>query len=280
MTLRKLAVTAIVAPASVLWLIAFQQRPPARSQAAPAPRSGALSFRVVFGYQRSALKTYDGSVSVNGGTLRSLEPWRFLQNDALTGANSWKLTIHRVVFENQPDLPQSMAGGGQAQNLVPAGLLVTVDSAASSTNFQTRQGNFSVPIRELAYGRVLSFLEGDVQVERIPAAERVSPQNAEEHDYPSLCVTRGGQVWTAWQAYQDRGDHVYAQREGGVPVRLTTEKGDVFRTSVAEDAEGRIHVAWSERQGQRWNLYERIFDGNNWTSRAQITRANTPQLLP
>ena len=217
---------------------------------------------------------------MTGGALRRLAPWRFFQDDAITGPNSWKLQIRRAVFENQPDAPQPLAGGGPApQNIVPAGLVVTVDASAVSAQFHTTQGDFVAPVRELAYGRILEFLDRDVEVERVPTPDRVSPQNREEHDYPSIAVTRSGEVWTAWQAYQDRGDHVYARRLGGDVMRLTAERGDVFRTSVGEDAEGRIHVAWSERRGADWNLYERIFDGRDWSSRAQITRANTPNIF-
>ncbi|MGA2133841.1 MAG: hypothetical protein ABSH50_16220 [Bryobacteraceae bacterium] len=244
--------------------------------AQPAP--DAVTLRVVFGYQRAAVKNYDGSVRVAGGVLRSIAPWRFLENDAITGANSWKLEIRRIIFENQPDAPEPMAGGPFPQNIVPAGIFVTVDSTASSIDFQTSQGNFSVRVADLSFGRELWFLDHDVEVQRVPTAQRISPKNVEEHDYPSIAVARNGEVWTAWQAYQDRGDHVYVRHAGGDPVRLTTDKGDIFRTSVAEDPDGRIHVVWSERFSEAWNLYERVFDGREWSARAQITHANVPNI--
>lgn len=268
-------------PLAAVLLIAVPQaqRPPARVAAAP-PADDTISFRVVFGYQRTAAKSYDGSISVTGGTLQSLQPWEFLQGDAINPPNSWKLTIHRIVFENQPDHPNQMASGGPpAMNLVPAGVIVSVDRAAASAGFQTAQGSFSVPMSDLAYGRQLWFLDGDVQVERVPTPERVSPQTAEEHDYPSIAVMRNGDVWSAWQAYEDRGDHVYARRRGGDPVRLTTEKGDVFRTSIAEDTHGHIHAVWSERQGEDWSLYERVYDGRNWSARSRITNGNPPNIF-
>ncbi len=270
------AIAVCLAAFLVMGLPQTRNRPP---EAARPAAPDTIAFRVVFGYQRTAVKTYDGAVAVRGGTLRNMEPWRFLQNDSITGPNSWKLQIRRIVFENQPDLPQPMTGGGPTQNIVPAGLTFTVDSAASSADFQTAQGNFSLPIRDLFFGRTLWFLDQDVEVERVPATERVSPVNGEQHDYPSIAATRSGEVWTAWQAYQDRGDHVYVRRQGAEPVRVTTEKGDIFRTSIAEDADGRMHVAWSERHGQEWNLYERIFDGRAWSPRAQITNTNAPNIF-
>ncbi|MEO7144492.1 MAG: hypothetical protein ABI165_13420, partial [Bryobacteraceae bacterium] len=250
-----------------------------QSRATNDAAAGAVSFRVVFGYMRAAAKPYDGSVKVTGGRLRSIEPWRFLRTDAVTGANTWKLTTKLMVFENLPDQPTTVAdGSAPAMNIVPEGLIVTVDAAASGAVFETRQGGFTVPVRQLRYGNVLTYLAGDVVVERVPVAMQVSPVNAEEHDYPSITVTRSGQVWTAWQAYQDRGDHVYAAMAGQPPVQLSG-KGDIFRTSVAEDAQGGIHVVWSERHGEDWQLFERVRQGAEWSATAQITSGNSPNFF-
>jgi hypothetical protein len=38
-------------------------------------------------------------------------------------------------------------------------------------------------------------------------------------------------------------------------------------------------VAWSERRGQAWNLYERIFDGSQWSARSQITNGTIPNIF-
>ena len=59
-------------------------------------------------------------------------------------------------------------------------------------------------------------------------------------------------------------------------MRLTEQKGDVYRTSVAEDPAGQVHVAWSERQGEEWDLYERVWDGTNWGARRQIATGHGP----
>jgi hypothetical protein len=238
----RIATQAALATSAVLLAVGAYNQLRHPKPVAAQPAADAITLRVVFGYQRAAAKTYDGSVRATGGVVRAIEPWRFLNGDAVTGADSWKLRIRRITFENQPDAPQSMAGGPFPQNIVPAGIFVTVDSTASSLDFQAAQGSFSARLADASYGRVFWFLDGDVQVERVPTSLRISPKNAEEHDFPSIAVTRSGEVWTAWQAYQDRGDHVYVRRQGGEPIRLTTEKGDIFRTSVAEDADGGIHV--------------------------------------
>jgi hypothetical protein len=271
---------AALALASALVIFsAAQKRKPAESPGLTPPDTS-VSFRVTFGYLRIAPKSYDGSLSVSGGKPVKVEPWRFFQQDTMTGEASWKLDIKRVVFENQPDKPNPVANGSAPSlNLVPAGVVVTVPSSSPPVAFRTRQGNFSVPVNSLRYGKALTFLEGDVQVERVPTAFRGSPETTEQQDYPSLLVTREGAVWTAWQAYQDRGDHVYALLAGGAPTRLTEDKGDVYGTAAGEDAQGKIHVVWSERRGVDWNLYERVYDGSRWGERRQITTTHSPNIF-
>ncbi|HZT31243.1 MAG TPA: hypothetical protein VFA33_15240 [Bryobacteraceae bacterium] len=273
----------LAVPVLILALVVFsaaQKRKPGARPAAAEALESTICFRVTFGYLRTAEKSYDGSLRVTGGKLIKATPWRFFQSDAMTGAASWKLDIKRVVFENQPDQPNPVASNSaSARNLVPAGLVVTVERSSNAVEFQTRQGSFSVPVRQLAYGRISRYLDGDAVVERVPAAFRVSESAKEEQDYPSLAVTRTGAVWTAWQAYQDRGDHVYARRAGGSATRLTEEKGDIYRTAVGEDERGQIHVVWSERNDQDWNLYERVYDGATWGPRRQITREHSPNMF-
>ena len=237
-------------------------------------------FALLSATSESRLRSYDGSVSVTGGRLVRLEGWRFFQADAVSGESSWKLEIKRVPFENQPDKPNKVAGNsGPTLNVVPAGVVVTADASSSSIEFRTAQGTFSVPVREVVWGKHLAYLDGDAVVERVPTAFRVSPDNAEQHDYPSLAVTRQGEAWTAWQAYQDRGDHVYARAGSGDPMRLTAEKADIYRTAVGEDARGHIHVAWSERNGEEWQIHERVWDGRAWGARRQITRGTSPNIF-
>src|SRR5271156_6695739 len=146
--MRNLAATAVAASCMVVFLLIAapqSQIPRSQTQTPVEP----ISFRVVFGYQRTAVKAYGGSITAMGGGLRSIEPWRFQPDDAITGPNSWKLQIRRIVFENQPDRPTSMAGGPPTQNLVPAGLTVTVEPSTTSAELSTQQGNFSIPIRDL-----------------------------------------------------------------------------------------------------------------------------------
>src|SRR5579871_1696079 len=255
--MRKWIVTAILlALAATLATGRIYRRTNIAAQPAAAAREDTVSFLVTFGYLRDGEKDYGGSVTASGGTIKKLEPWRFTQGDAIEGTGNWKLRIKLANFENQPDQPMRIPNGGAAsRNIVPAGVYVTLDSSATSVAVQTAQGNFSIPLRDVQYGNLLRYLGGDVLVQRTPSAIRLSPQNQEEHDFPSIAVTRNGATWSAWQAYQDRGDNVYARRSNDrQPMKVTEQKGDIYRTSIAEDGSGGIHVVWSERSDIDWNL--------------------------
>ena len=277
MTFRKGIVLALAGAAAVIGASQVARRDVPAST--PSIGDDGISMRVTFGYLRLGARKYDGSLTVGNGKLLKVEPWRFFQQDQVNADGTWKLDIKRVVFENQPDKSNPVTNGAAALNLVPAGLFVTVDRGASFVEFRTAQGTFTVPVISLVFGRVQTFLDGDVQVERVPSAFKTSPANREEHDYPSLAVTRAGALWTAWQAYEDRGDQVYARAGSAAPVRVSERKGDVYRTAVAEDGAGAIHVAWSERRGDDWHIVERVWDGSAWSATRQITSGASPNIF-
>jgi len=267
--------------AAVLISLEWSRSAPLQNQAAPA--AGTSSFKITFGDRQETASDYSGSVSVSTGKVVRIAPWRFIREDEITGS-TWKLKLQRMVFENQPDMPRPIASPGQTPNVVPAGVVVTVDSPASAgIQVKTEQGNFDFRLGDLRDGRVLSFRDGDVLVQRAMTPEKISPDTSEEHDYPSLAVTRSGTVWLCWQAYENQGDHVYARHSAGSgwsqPARLTEQKGDVYQTAVAEDSTGRIWAIWSERAGEDWDLYARTFDGRTWTPRRKLTSAHRPNIF-
>ena len=263
------------------------------TRSAPVPQAEAasattLSFRITFGERQEIPQDYSGSISISSGEVVRLSPWRFFDGDEIDGRSGWTLKTKRARFESQPDQARFMMTGAQIENVVPAGIVATVDAPASATaKISTAQGDFEVRLSELKYDRVLSFLEGDVVVQRTPAANQISEpstvSDGEHSDYPSVTTANDGVVWVAWQSYQDKGDHVFARHSTATgwsdTFRLTDEKTDVYRTAIAADMQGRVWVVWSERSGQKWDLYARRFQGGAWTSRQTLTSANHPNIF-
>jgi hypothetical protein len=267
---------------SACLLIAFAITLRTRTEAqnnVPALRDDNMSFRIVFGNLRLASRHYDGSVAINGGKLVSVSGWRFFGEDKILSSTSWKLSIKPGSIENQPDQPVHVSEGAvPPQNLVPAGVIITVSSSATGVEVKSAQGNFTVQTAALLYGKPLSYLNGDVVVERVPSVQEQSTGKAEQHDYPSLTIARTSTVWLAWQAYRDRGDVVYARQIGGPPERLSFERADIYGTAIGEDGSGRVHAIWSERSAAEWHLWERVRAGGRWGDRRRITSDNSPNI--
>ncbi len=284
--MRRTAVFILLAIVAVLAAVPRDRSAPLEPPAPPTDE--ARSFRIVFGEKQERLEDYSGSLKLDQGKVVNTTPWRLFDQDSVTPDGTWKLHIKRIRFENQPDDPREMDTFEQVLNYVPAGVTATVLAPpTASAQVHTAQGDFGFVMQELEDGGRLSFRDGDVTVQRTPTMEQISPPprgtTPEEHDYPSICVTRKGVVWIAWQAYQDRGDLVYVRystpKGWSQPVRMTDEKGDIFKTAVGEDSAGRIWVVWSERTGEDWDLYARRFDGRKWTARQKLTSADHPNLF-
>jgi len=284
--MRKIGMLSVIAIGAILAVIP-------RDRSAPAQAPGqmpdkALSFRIVFGERQERLEDYSGSLTLNQGKVVNLMPWRLFEQDMVNPDGTWKVHVKHLRFENQPDVPQFLDTTERVLNYVPAGVTATVEAPLSAiAQVHTAQGDFMFALRDLDYGHALSFRDGDVQVERTPTPQQISPvpqgANPEEHDYPSMCATRKGVVWIAWQAYQNLGDQVYVRYSTSAgwsqPVRLTDKKGDVFHTAVGEDSEGHVWVVWSERAGEDWDLYARTFDGRDWAARQKLTTGDHPNIF-
>jgi len=284
--MRRIGMLSIIALTAILALIPRDRSAPMQAPGRLPEKT--LSFRIIFGERQQRLEDCSGSLTLNQGRVVKVMPWRLFKEDTVNPDGTWKVHVKRMEFENQPKDPHPLDTSEDITNFVPAGVTVTVEAPPTAiAQVRTAQGDFRFALRDVTDGRALSFRDGDVVVERTPTPQQLSPvpqgANPEEHDYPSMCVTRQGVVWIAWQAYQNLGDRVYVRYSTPAgwsePVRLTEEKGDIFHTAVGEDSEGRIWVVWSERTGEDWDLYARTFDGQKWTARQKLTAADHPNIF-
>ena len=116
-------------PAAAIIPFTWIRSAPMQSGAGPAANS--LSFRLTFGNLQLRPNDYSGSIELTAGQTTAITPWRFLEGDAIEGAGSWKLQVRRLRFEDQPDWRRPMMTEAIAENVVPAGVVVTAQAPQS-----------------------------------------------------------------------------------------------------------------------------------------------------
>src|SRR5262245_43307285 len=163
--------------------------------AATASAQGPISIRVLMGATDTESVTWDGGVRAQGGTIASIEPWRFEGTDALNG-NRWRISTHTA---------RLFGAQGQNAPVVANGIVINLTGPAE-LDLEAPQGNFQLRTSELAYGSFVSKLNGRVLADRIPPAQRIA-QTPEEEDYPSAVTDREGNVWLAFIAFRHHTRH-------------------------------------------------------------------------
>ncbi|HEV3333025.1 MAG TPA: hypothetical protein VG096_18685 [Bryobacteraceae bacterium] len=245
----------------------------------------AVGVRVLFGLTDRAETRWDGSASARSGHIAQIEPWRFEGTDAVQG-DSWTASTHEVrlfggrgLFGNQVQIP-----------LVANGVLLYLDDANENTeiDLQTAQGNFTVRLRDIPYGKSANALNSRVLIDRVPPFVQLT-SSAEEQDYPTAVADKSGNVWLAYMEFKHNPDHnrlranlrqpvtdfspfrspaggdqilvmKIAAGKASAPVAVTPSGGDLYRPAIAIDGRGRLWVFWSQNDKGNFDLWGRVIE--------------------
>ena len=153
------------------------------------PADAAVGVRLIFGPGEREQVKWDGSATARGTEIKLVEPWRFDDGDSING-NSWRISTH----------PIRLFGGANQQNapVVANGVILTLDDTSNAEiDVNTAQGNFTIRLRDIPYGKPINALNGRVMVDRIPAAAQLT-SSPEEQDYPAAATDKSGKVWIAY----------------------------------------------------------------------------------
>ena len=218
------------------------------------------SFLVRFGSVDTAPADWSGSVETTGGRVLSLAPWHFDKEDHLgPKPNSWSCStrlaavldpkywwlgaLHTVPKDNTiPKAP-----------LVQNGLYITVESAQEA-RIKTAQGEFNFRPADARLGDPLKFLNGRVEVERVPAAFNLTIGDNREDDYPTVAFDDVSNAWAAWIGYQGEKEKLLVSRTDGVE-RWTIAEGEFFRPALASSVDGKLYLAVSVHEGDRYAAF-------------------------
>jgi len=306
-------------PKRLLWLIPlsaavaglFLLFPQAgRNQPLAMPESA--SFRVLLGINDTDPVRWDGSVSVQGGTVLSIQGWRFADDDSTDFRSSWKLSTRRA------PLPGAQKKGGKKDGkkggpgpLADNGVIITsaLQNPGATFTIDTPQGRFSFQASELPYGEAKTVLNGRVRIERVPSTVQLIT-SAEEQDHPVMAQTNDD-VWLAYvdfthgdrsqeQPFQLRtepksfdflarpagGDQIKVMRYSKsnrtwTPAEAVSPPGqDAMRAAIAVDGQQRVWVIWSANRDSNFDLYAKSYAGGRWSSETRLTSNPGQDLNP
>src|SRR3984885_3624247 len=236
----------------------------------PAARAQ-VSVRILFGVNDTESVRWDGTIAAQGGKIASIEPWRFEGADAIVGT-TWHFNTHPIRLFNAGTQISSRGVSNVVANGIIANL--TAPDGGTALKVTTAQGDFAFRLDELAYGRPLPELNGRVLVDRIPASVQIT-NTPDEEDYPSAAAGKNGDVWLAYVQFRHNpehntlraaletapkdfakwksptgGDQIFVRKYSGgawgKPMAVTAPGGDLYRTAIAIDGQGRPWVFWSQ----------------------------------
>ncbi|MBI3693274.1 MAG: hypothetical protein HY238_00325, partial [Acidobacteria bacterium] len=264
-----------------------------------APAGAAVGVRILLGVGDTAATNWDGGVTARGARIVSVEPWRFDGDDAMLPGNRWKMSTHQVRLFGGAIIPPN-------RPVVANGVIVQLEGESddSELDVRTAQGDFSVRLAEIPFGRKKTALAGKAVAERIPAATRIT-SSPEEQDYPAAASDKTGAVWVAYLEFkhhpdhnrirntpnrfenmtsQPGGDQILLQRFANgawnEPLAITPPGGDLYRPAVAVDGKGRPWVFWSANDKGNFDLWARLVENGKPGAPVRVSTAPGSDIDP
>ena len=259
------------------------------------PPSGAShALLVTFGIGDKSETGWDGSLAVRDGELVELIGYEMGLGDIIHPPRRWEMTTRAAFPFNRRNHDEDILVDLPADTyLTPRFYVYLKGSSATEIAFATEQGDFAVRIGDVPQAGSVAFLDGRASVKRAPMAmllgrgeEGPPDERLTDNDFASMEVASDDTIWVAYSGFSGGTDRVYADRilpgqaagAGGGPHAVSRAGGDVYRTAVAEDAEGKIWVVWSEQVDGNWDLRARAFDGEGWGSINRLASASQPDI--
>ncbi len=263
-------------------------------QAAAAPGPDTLaSVRIVFGLTDSAPSLWDGSVKLDSGTVKAIQGVRFGPEDSTDYSTSWKIATR-----------------AQGQDILENGVFITaLVQPDTRWNIHTPRGDFSFTMRDLQWGAQQSFLDGAVEITRVPPTAQLTTSDDDE-DFPAI-VRAGKSLWMSYVRFSHSnrsqevfaqlpkaldnfdylarpagGDQVFAARfsdetKGWSKAEPVSPKGeDTAGSAVAADAQGRVWVVWSSQRGGNFDIFARANGKGQWGPEVRVTKDAGSDLNP
>lgn len=253
-----------------------------RSQTAPGVPDFSAQFRIEVGFKDAQGKDWKGKIDVTGGEIAGLRGWRFSRKDEASNDGSFEFHTKIGPLENQL-LKEHLYGqtGWQDPNgrrLIPEGVIVRLrGSSAARITFDSDAGKFSFNTADVKYGVSVTLLDGNATVERLPVEQRLSEEGVMD-DFPAMTIAPNGERWTAWVSYKDKADEVIVSGAG--QLHHVSGRGDHHGPAIAADGSGAVHVVYSRKEGDTYQLFEAVRSHGSWSKPQRLTTNSGSDLWP
>ena len=258
------------------------------------PAGSTHALLVTFGIGDKSEIGWDGSLDVRDGELVELIGYEMGLGDVIHPPRRWELSTRPAFAFNRRNHDEDILVDLPPDTyLTPRFYVYLRGSSATEVAFKTEQGDFAVRLSDVPEVGGAAFLGGRASVARAPMAMLVGRGHAgrpderlTDNDFASMEVASDDTIWVAYSGFSGESDRVYADRilpgrgagRRGRPYGVSRAGGDIYRTAVAEDGEGKIWVVWSEQVDGNWDLRARAFDGEGWGSIQRLTSASQPDI--
>ncbi len=284
--MSRFATVAVVCLAAGLLILSGQ------TPKAPASPESLASVRILFGLTDTAPSQWDGAVKLDIGSVRAIQGVRFGAEDSTDYSTSWKVATR-----------------AQGQDILENGVFITALAPPDARwSIHTPRGDFSFTMRDLQWGDQQSFLDGAVEVTRVPPTSQLTTSDDDE-DFPA--VTRAGdRIWMSYVrfSHSDRtheafvqmprppdsfdylarpagGDRVFAsmwsEKSGWARAEPVSPKNeDTAGSAIAADGQGRVWVVWSSERDGNFDIYARSNNKGQWGPEVRVTKDTGSDLNP
>ncbi len=249
---------------------------------------------VTFGIGDRTQTNWDGKIEVSNGELVELIGYEMGLGDVIHPPRRWEMSTRPAFpFSRRNHDVNILEDLNPETFLTPRFHVYLKGSSATRASITTTQGKIDFALSEIPTVGEKTFLDGRAKVADSPHGMLIGrgdtgpvTERLTDNDFASVTVAQDDTVWVAYTGHSDGSDRVYADRvlpgRSGVETNrahaVSPDGGDVYRTAIAEDAEGKIWVVWSEQVEGNWDLYARAFDGETWGTIARLTTASQPDI--
>ena len=258
------------------------------------PEGATHALLVTFGVGDRSETGWDGSLEVRDGALVELIGYEMGLGDVIHPPRRWEMSTRPAFAFNRRNHDEDILVDLPADAyLTPRFYVYLKGSDATEIAFRTEQGDFSVRIADIPHVGGATFLDGRASVARAPIATLMGrggsgrlDERLTDNDFASLAIASDETIWVAYSGFDGDSDRVFADRvlpgqgtgRSRRPHAVSRDGGDVYRTAVAEDGEGKIWVVWSEQVEGNWDLRARAFDREGWGRIVRLTSASQPDV--